>query len=173
MFARVRLAGTALLFCSVVALAHPARAESADRAGWSVSVDPRKRAFLHYVPENGGDRVLTIGCLRDVDSFTVMSEGLTLGIDPKKKATLMLANGAARYAIDGEVEAGAMRGTPTFSAETDADRAALRQIGLSLLPVLEGKGQLTLSVGSAQLTLPTSGLTAPLSRLKTVCFGSR
>jgi hypothetical protein len=65
------LAITAISVCTVLALAHPAKADQGDKAGWSVAVDPRKRAFLYYVPAEDGARVLTIGCLRDVDSFTI------------------------------------------------------------------------------------------------------
>jgi hypothetical protein len=43
----------------------------------------------------------------------------------------------------------------------------------ALLPVLEGKGPIALTVGSAEFTLPTTGLTQPLSRFKAICFGSR
>jgi hypothetical protein len=38
---------------------------------------------------------------------------------------------------------------------------------------VEGKGPIALTVGSAEFTLPTTGLTQPLSRFKAICFGSR
>ena len=100
----VRLLGIlAILFCNVIALALPADADAGDKAGWSVQTDPRKRAFLHYVPVKDGPRVLMIGCLRDVDSFTVMSSGLQIGAN-ETKAILALSNGASRYAVEGGVE---------------------------------------------------------------------
>jgi hypothetical protein len=61
----------------------------------------------------------------------------------------------------------------TFNTDIDADVKALRQIGGVLLPVLEGKGPNALTIGSAELTLPTAGLTQPLLRFKMICFGSR
>jgi hypothetical protein len=170
---RVRLLGMiAISICNVV-LALTAAADPADKAGWSVHTDPRKRAFLVYVPVKEGPRVLTIGCLRDVDSFTVMSSGLRTSADRETKATLALSSGTARYAVDGEVEPDPTTQMQTFNTDIDANVKALRQIGGALLPVLEGKGPITLTIGSAELTLPTTGLTQPLSRFKAICFGSR
>jgi hypothetical protein len=171
---QVRLLGIiAISFCNVVALAFPAVADPTDKAGWSVHTDPRKRAFLVYVPVKGGPRVLTIGCLRDVDSFTVMSSGLRIGANHETKATLALSSGTARYAVEGEVEPDLTTGMQTFNTDIDVDVKALRQISGALLPVLEGKGPVALTIGSAELTLPTAGLTQPLLRFKSICFGSR
>src|SRR5262245_38601583 len=50
----------------------PAVADKGDKAGWSLTTDPRKRAFLKFVPTNDGPRILVLGCLRDVDSFMVL-----------------------------------------------------------------------------------------------------
>ena len=171
---QVRLLGImAISFCNVIALVLPTAADPGDKAGWSVHIDPRNRAFLHYVPAKDGSRVLTIGCLRDVDNFTVMSSGLRIGANNETKATLALSNGTARYAVDGEVEPDQATGMQAFNTDIDADAKALRQISGALLPVLEGKGPIALTVGSAEFTLPTTGLTQPLSRFKTICFGSR
>lgn len=136
-------------------------------------IDLRKRAFLIYVPVADGSRVLTIGCLRDVDNFTVMSSGLRIGANNETKATLAVSNGTARYAVDGEVEPDQATGMQAFNTDIDADAKVLRQISGTLLPVLEGKGPIALTVGSAEFTLPTTGLTQPLSRFKAICFGSR
>ena len=163
----------AISFCNVIALVLPTAADPGDKAGWSVHIDPRKRAFLIYVPVADGSRVLTIGCLRDVDSFTVMSNGLHIGANNGTKATLAVSNSTARYAVVGDVEPDQATGMQTFNTDIDADAKALRQIGGTLLPVLEGKGPIALTVGSAEFTLPTTGLTQPLSRFKTICFGSR
>ena len=58
----------------LVATLAPLAADTGDKKGWSVVTDPRKRAFLFWTPAANGPRVLTFGCLRDVDSFTVLSE---------------------------------------------------------------------------------------------------
>lgn len=171
---QVRLLGImAISFCNVIALVLPTAADPGDKAGWSVHIDPRKRAFLIYVPVADGSRVLTIGCLRDVDNFTVISSGLRIGANNETKATLAVSNGTARYAVDGEVEPDQATGMQAFNTDIDADAKALRQISGALLPVLEGKGPIALTVGSAEFTLPTTGLTQPLSRFKAICFGSR
>jgi hypothetical protein len=155
------------------ALALPVKAEQGDKAGWSVAVDPRKRAFLYYVPDKDDARVVTIGCLRDVDSFTIFSTGLKTGINSDAAATLSLSSGTARYAVDGKVETDQATGTQTFDIDIDADAKGLRKIAAQLLPVLQSSGPITLSIGAVKLTLLTSGLAQPLSRFKTICQGFR
>lgn len=103
-------------------------------------IDLRKRAFLIYLPVADGSRVLTIGCLRDVDNFTVMSSGLHIGANNETKATFAVSIGTARYAVDGEVEPDQATGMQAFNTDIDADAKVLRQISGTLLPVLEGKG---------------------------------
>jgi hypothetical protein len=86
---------------SLVATLAPLAAGTGDKKGWSVVTDPRKRAFLIWTPAANGPRVLTFGCLRDVDSFTVLSEdtiGRSTGV-----ATLTVSNGTARFEVAGDV----------------------------------------------------------------------
>lgn len=78
----------------------PLAADPGDKTGWSVTTDPRKRAFLIYVPTAGAARLLNIACLRDVNSLSVISEGVAV---PAGTATLTLANGNTRYDIAGSV----------------------------------------------------------------------
>ena len=151
----------------------PASADQGDKQGWSLGSDPRKRVFLRFVPANDGPRVLVLGCLRDVDSFIVLSEQ-DIGIGHGQDATLTLANGAARFVVEGKFEQnGAGVGRPGFASEIDADGKALQQIRPKLIPVLEGKGPPVLSVGSTSRELPVAGLAEPLSGFKSVCFGQR
>jgi hypothetical protein len=83
-----------------------------------------------------------------VDSFIVLSEQ-DIGIGDGQAATLTLANGAARHVLEGKFERdGAGVGRPAFASEIDADGKTLQQIRVKLLPVLEGKGPIVLSVGS-------------------------
>jgi hypothetical protein len=173
MHARIRLlAYVAISVCTVLA-AHPAKADTGDKAGWSVAVDPRKRAFLYYVPTANDARLLTIGCLRDVDSFTIFSTGLKPGINSDGAAALRLSSGKAQYAVDGTLETDQAAGTQTFDIDIDADAKGLRKIGALLLPVLESSSPITLSIGAAEFTLPTSEIAQPLSRFKMVCQGIR
>jgi hypothetical protein len=164
------MATTFAMFAGAVS---PTSADHGDKQGWSLGSDPRKRVFLRFVPANGGPRVLVLGCLRDVDSFIVLSEQ-DVGIGHGQATSLTLANGAVRYVVEGKFEQdGAGVGRPGFASEIDADGKALQQIRAKLIPVLEGKGPMVLSVGSTSRELPVAGLAKPLSGFKSVCFGPR
>ena len=73
-FRRLLLAIMAATFAMFAGAVSPASADQGDKQGWSLGSDPRKRVFLRFVPANDGPRVLVLGCLRDVDSFIVLSE---------------------------------------------------------------------------------------------------
>jgi hypothetical protein len=77
------MAATFVMFAGAVS---PASADQGDKQGWSLGSDPRKRVFLRFVPANDGPRVLVLGCLRDVDSFIVLSEQ-DIGIGDGQGAT--------------------------------------------------------------------------------------
>lgn len=146
-----------------------AMADQGDKAGWSTDTDPRKRAFLKFVPEQDGPRILLFACLRDADSFAVYSTGL----DPRAAADveLSLINGAADYRVRGEIVPDGLSSEPTFSYETDADRAALSQIKNTLMPVFAVPGPIKLTVGAASRELPLTGLKPALDRFSAICFG--
>jgi hypothetical protein len=158
------------MFASAIA---KVSADQGDQQGWSLGSDPRKRVFLKFVPANDGPRVLVLGCLRDVDSFIILSEQ-DLGIGYGQSAMLTLANGAAHYVVEGKFERdGAGVGRPGFANEVDADEKALQQIRAKLIPVLEARGPMVLSVGSTSRELPVTGLAEPLSGFKSGCFGQQ
>jgi hypothetical protein len=169
---RNRLISTLMMtFGLSLALVLPVLAYSGDNEGWSTDVDPRKRAFFKYVPAKDGPRHLLIGCLRDVDSFIVLAEELGEA-KPGDDVTLTLANGPAHYSVQGKIEI-APTDVPSrlwFTFERDADSKELRAIRAQLLPVLQGKGPIRLTVGPVSRELPVSGLGAPLKRFKSVCF---
>jgi hypothetical protein len=141
--------------------------------GWSTSFDPRKRVFLSFRSVEDGPRDLLLACLRDVDTLTIDSEAVADAGSNGQKVTLTLTNGAARYAIDGEISPDPDSGAPGFSADIDLDAQTMRRLRHELLPVLEGKGLIQLTVGSAHRELPVSGLAAALKRFKSTCFGTR
>ena len=149
------------------------RTASAEEAGWSTSFDPRKRVFLSFRSVKDGPRTLLLGCLRDVDSFTIMSEGVAAASSTGGKATLTLTNGESRYVTDGEVSPDPDIGTPSFSVDIDLDKDTTRQLKNALLPVLEGKGPIQLTLGPDHRDLPISGIADALKRFKSVCFGIR
>src|SRR5262249_23906969 len=112
-------------------------------------------------------------CLGELYSFIVLAEQ-DIGIGHGKAATLTLANGAARFVAEGKFEEdGAGVGRPGFASEIDADGKALQQIRPKLIPVLEGKGPMVLSIGSTSRELPVAGLAKPLSGFQSVLFGRR
>jgi hypothetical protein len=171
--ARIRVLAIVAISVWTALTAHPAKADTGDKAGWSVTVDPRKRAFLYYVPTANDARLLTIGCLRDVDSFTIFSTGLKPGINSDGAAALRLSSGKAQYGVDGKLETDQAAGTQTFDINIDADAKELGKIAARLLPVLESSSPITLNIGAAEFTLPTSGIVQPLSRFKIICLGHR
>ncbi len=143
------------------------------QAGLVAQLRPAKTGFPEVRPENNGPRILVLGCLRDVDTLIVLSEQ-DLGIESGKDVTLTLENGTAQYVVQGKFEPdGVGVGQAGFTSEIDADAKALPQIRSKLLPVLEGKGPIVLTVGSTSRELPVAGLLKPLSGFKSVCFGQR
>jgi hypothetical protein len=150
----------------------PARADPSDKAGWSVATHPRKRAFLKYIPSNDGPRLLVLGCLRDVDSFLVLSEHEPGTVPANVTLTLTLANGAAeQFAVQGKSGPNGIGvGRPGFSSEFDVDANERGNLRRKILAVLEGKGPIVLTVGSWSQNLPTSGLAEVLGRFKAICF---
>jgi hypothetical protein len=159
------------MLVAIAGIVLPALADKGDGQGWSLSTDPRKRAFLHFVAENGGPRILVIGCLRDVDSFIILS-AQAVGARTGQDLTLTLENGSARYVAEGKFDPNAVDvGQAGFASEIDADAKVLQQIRPKLLPVLEGNGPIILTVGSKARELPVAGLAKALRGFKSVCFG--
>jgi hypothetical protein len=151
----------------------PTLAAFAAPAGWSVSFDPRKRVFLSYSQTKDGPRALLFACLRDVDTLTIASEGVPDPSSNGKKATLTLVNGGARYAVDGEVSPDPFSKAPGFSVDIDLDAKTVARLRKELLPVLEGKGPIEITIGPAYRELPVAELPAALKRFKATCFGTR
>jgi hypothetical protein len=148
----------------------PAVAGPGDKAGWSVGVDPRGRAFLTYVAQNDGPRLLVLGCLRDADDFIVLSEDMP-DAAASDHATLTLVNGQTRYEVDGAIAPDGVTQKLGFSAERDFDAKARRGLTTALLPVLEApRGPIVLTAGPRSADLPVAGLGAPLKRFKSICF---
>ncbi len=167
------LAGIALVLCVIAAM--PAMADPGDKAGWSVLTDPRGRAFLIWVPQADGQRVITFGCLRDADTFSTFSPAVG-DSDEEPKATLTLSNGSGQFEVEGSITR--LDGQPTFVSELDADARQLRALARKLLAVLEAPGDLTLTIAPARTgaaakqtrQIPTAGLASVLGRFRQVCL---
>jgi len=169
------------LFALVVPVLAPAAAvaDPGDPLGWSVGVDPRGRAFLKYVAEPDGPRLLTIGCLRDVDSYFVGSVGVPDLPDEGPGAGLTLTVPDAEYVVYGDIEKDE-DGRPAFDASIDADARELKKIARQLMPVLSAPGPVVLTVGGAgpvdlplEAMPPRAGIAVPLKTFAKVCFGAK
>lgn len=166
--------------CASVAFAilsgMPVIAGSGEDAGWSLSLDPRHRAFLSWRSHPGEARDLLLGCLRDVDSFTARSE--TLGsLEDASNARLVLTNGPNRFEAAGAVTRDQDSGESVFESDIDIDGAKGRALARQLMPVLEGRSDIELAVivatGPAAVVsrnIPLEGLAPLLDRFRTVCF---
>ena len=175
---KMLMAGLALV--AVGASAVPVRADEGDPAGWSVAVDPRKRAFLQYVAEAGGPRLLTIGCLRDAEEFFVSSVGVR-GLPAKAQGVgLVLSVPDAEFVIYGEIDADTDGGGPRFMAEHDFGPAERKRTAKELLPVLRAPGPIVLQVENGEAVdlpleaiAPRAGIAAALKTFEKVCFGGK
>jgi hypothetical protein len=163
----------------VSSLPPPSGAEAGDPAGWSVATDARGRAFLVFVDQAGGPRLLTLGCLRDVESFFVGSTGVPGLPERGEGAGLTLTVPDADYVVYGDI-APDDDGRPSFSADLDLDAKARKAIAAQLLPVLKAPGPIVLQVanGEAQdLPLepipPRAGIAGPLKIFEKICFGRK
>ena len=163
----------------LIAWLRPLAADTGDKKGWSVITDPRKRAFLIFVPAAGGPRVLNFACLRDVDSFTVYSEAVG-GKLPSGPATLTMSNGNARYDVSGSIAPDPISNLPTFTGDLADNKKALSSISAKLLPVLQGSGPILYEIGAGTApndmsknptSIAITGLSAPLAKFKSICFG--
>lgn len=159
-----------------LAVASPAMADPDDKAGWSVNTDPRRRAFLQWVDGEGGPRVLMLGCLRDVGTFTTMSYSVGEH-DEIERVKLTLSNGQASFTVDGHTAPYPATDRSSFISDLDVTDKQLRTIGRQLLPVLEGKGDIRMTIdpgspsGAARtVTIPIAGIASVLNRFRTVCF---
>ncbi|MDK9694860.1 MAG: hypothetical protein OEL76_00540 [Siculibacillus sp.] len=158
----------------------PIVADEGDPAGWSVATDPRGRAFLKWVPEAGGPRILLIGCLRDVDEFFVSSVGVGGLPERASGVGLVLTVADADHVVYGDIEPDPDGGGPKFMHEADFDAAARKRMAKQLLPVLKAPGPIVLQVENGEpveLPLepipPRAGIEEPLKRFEKVCFGRK
>lgn len=148
-----------------------ASADPGDKVGWSVATDPRQRVFLFYVAVADGPRLVTVACLRDVDSFGIFTSGAFGNAAGEGSVELILANGKARYTMTGQVSV--QGATADFDGEIDltaATRTALRE---RFLPVLRGAGPMTVKAGRGDEVRLAPGGPPPdqIAVFERVCLG--
>jgi len=161
------LARFALSF-AVAFAASAARAEEIP-AGWSVDVKP-KRAILSYAPEKDGPRYLIVACLRDTDEIGLYSTGI--GAPSGKPVVVMgLTNAGRKYSVRGDMGMDNLTNQPAFRYETNIDSRALSIFRAEFMPMLNGKGPLTISIGDKSGQVPLTGVGEPLKKFSATCFG--
>jgi len=156
-----------LLGFAVASLA-PASAQDIP-AGWSVDTKP-KRAILTYAPETNGPRYLIVACLRDSDEIGIYSAGIAAPAG-KPVVALGMSNAGRKYTVRGEMGMDNITNQPAFRYETNIDSRALGIFRAEFLPMLAGKGPLTVTIGDKSQQLPLVGVGEPLKKFNATCFG--
>ncbi|MCZ7657205.1 MAG: hypothetical protein M5U07_04820 [Xanthobacteraceae bacterium] len=165
---RARLADFAFALIITLSLGAPVSADKGDPAGWSVATDPRKRAYLKFVEEADGPRTLLFACLRDTNMLGIYAAGLVDGAP--RNALMSLQNGRAKYGLRGQTGVDEVTGHPVFAYQTDLDATALRYLQSELMPVLQGKGPIVVTIGEVKREVPVAGLAQPLRQFSAICF---
>ena len=138
-------------------------------AGWSVEQKP-KGAILMYAPEQDGPRYLIVACLRDTEEIGLYSTGI--GVPSSKPVVVMgLTNAGRKYSVRGDMGTDNLNQQPAFRYETNIDARALSIFRAEFLPMLAGKGPLTVTVGDKSQQVPLAGVAEPLKKFSAVCFG--
>jgi hypothetical protein len=138
-------------------------------AGWSVDVQP-KRAILSYAPEAGGPRNLIVACLRDSEEIGIYSAGIAAA-SSKPVVVLGLTNAGRKYSVRGDMGMDNITNQPAFRYETNIDNRALGIFRAEFMPMLSGKGPLTVTVGDKSQQVPLAGVAEPLKKFSATCFG--
>jgi hypothetical protein len=163
---------TMLCAASAVALmagAAPVAVAQDIPAGWSVEQKP-KGAILTYAPEANGPRYLIVACLRDTEEIGLYSTGI--GVPSSKPVVVMgLTNAGRKYSVRGDMGTDNLSQQPAFRYETNIDSRALSIFRAEFLPMLGGKGPLTVTVGDKSQQVPLTGVTGPLQKFSASCFG--
>jgi len=138
-------------------------------AGWSVETKP-KGAILTYAPEPNGPRYLIVACLRDSEEIGLYSTGI--GTPSSKPVVVMgLTNAGRKYSVRGDMGTDNLSQQPAFRYETNIDSRALSIFRAEFLPMLSGKGPLTVTVGDKSQQVPLAGVGEPLRKFSASCFG--
>ena len=160
-----------VILAAGLALAGSAMAEET-HAGWSIELKP-KQAIMSYAPEDNGPRLLIIACLRDTEEFGMYSVGMMDGVTPHGGVlTMQLTTAGLKYTVRGETGIDNTTKAPAFSYETNIDARALGLVRAELMPLLQAKGPLTVTVGGKNSKqVPLTGIAEPLRKFSAVCFG--
>jgi hypothetical protein len=115
---------------------------------------------------------LIVACLRDTEEFGMYSTGLMEGQKPHGGIlTMQLTTGGLKYTVRGEPGIDNSSGQSAFSYETNIDSRALALVRSELMPLLQSKGPLTVTIGKQAKQIPLTGIAEPLKRFSGICFG--
>jgi hypothetical protein len=143
---------------------------AAQEAGWAVDTSKPKRAILSYTAEKDGPRLLIVACLRDSEEIGLYSTGI--GEPSGKPVVVMgLTNAGRKYSVRGGMGLDNATNQPAFLYETNIDQRALGIFRAEFMPMLSGKGPLTITVGDKSQQVPLTGVAAPLQKFSATCFG--
>ena len=163
------------LALSIVA-APPAFADEGDEFGWWVPHRPESIVPFLCGCRSKTDRAIMLGCLRDAKTFTTMSY-LVGEHDEFERATLTLSNGSAKFEVQGSITRYPQINRSSFISDLTVDESQLQALGRRLLPVLEGEGEIALTItpegtsGTVNTaTISLAGLAAVVGRFRGVCF---
>jgi hypothetical protein len=89
----------------------------------------------------------------------------------KPVVVMGLTNAGKKYSVRGDMGLDNVNQEPAFRYETNIDSRALSIFRAEFLPMLAGKGPLTVTVGDKSQQLPLAGVAEPLRRFSASCFG--
>jgi len=142
------------------------------RGSWSLDTTKPKQAILSYTAEDKGPRLLIVACLRDTEEFGMYSTGMMAGVQPHGGIlTMQLVSGGMKYTVRGEPGIDNASKEPAFSYETNIDSRALGLVRTELMPLLQSKGPLVVTIGKQERKLPLAGIAEPLKKFSAICFG--
>ena len=78
---------------------------------------------------------------------------------------------ASQYTVRGEMGMDNITNQPAFRYETNIDSRALSIFRADFLPMLGGKGPLTITIGEKSQQVPLAGVSEPLKKFSAACFG--
>jgi hypothetical protein len=163
------MAKTGLVVVGMVAAFSASAIAQEIPAGWSVETKP-KSAILTYAPEKDGPRYLIVACLRDTEEIGIYSTGI--GAPSSKPVVVMgLTNAGRKYSVRGDMGQDNVSHQPAFRYETNIDSRALGIFRAEFMPMLNGKGPLTVTIGDKSQQVPLNGVAEPLKKFSSSCFG--
>jgi hypothetical protein len=161
---------TALAFVAVAAGVARRAGIRPGHPGRVVGRHPAETAVLTYAPEANGPRYLIVACLRDSDEIGIYSAGIATP-SGKPVVALGMNNAGRKYTVRGEIGMDNITNQPAFRYETNIDGRALSIFRSEFIPMLGGKGPLTLTIGDKSQQVPLAGVGEPLKKFSTTCFG--